>query len=139
MSKYMKHKLIGALLCLIIGMLILIYIFFGKPKEETHSYLLGFILGISMVAVYFLTLVFSSFKSKKIKYHFEMKETDERYQYIYHMAMACTFRLSIFIEAIASIVCAFLNHMQFAQEVGLLVGMQLILYLVFYSIIKIKN
>ncbi len=139
MSKYIKHKLVGALLCLGVGMIVLIYAFSDTQKEEIHSYLLGFVLGILAVAVYFLILVFSSLKSEKIKHHIEMKETDERYKYIYHMAMACTFRLSISIEAIASIACAFLNQMSLARELGLLVGMQLILYLVFYLIIKIKN
>ena len=139
MSKYMKQKLVGALLCLSVGIFLLLYVVLDTQKEEIHSYLLGFVLGIVSVAVYFLILVFSSFKSEKIKLHMELKETDERYRYIYHMAMALTFRLSISIEAVASIVCAFLNRMALAQELGFLVGMQLILYLIFYFIIKVKN
>lgn len=139
MNKHMKQKLGGVLLCFGIGIFILIYSFMSTKSEEIHSYMQGFAVGLLMVAIYFLIIIFSSLKSEKIKHRIEIKQTDERYQYIYYMAMAWTFRLSIFLEAIASIIYAFLNKMSIAQGLGLIVGIQLIIYLIFYSIIKIKN
>lgn len=139
MTKRMKHKLGGAILCLGIGIILLAYNLSCPQSKEVQEYIFGFVAGMVFVAIYFFVLIGISYKNEKIKYNMETKEKDERYQYLYHMAMAYTFRLSLFLEGVASIVCAFLNKMIYSQILGLLVGAQLIIYLVFYTMIKIKN
>lgn len=139
MAKPIKHKLIGSILCLGIGILLLVYNFTYSQSEEVHDYILGFVIGIVSVAIYYFGLAFLFSKNEKLKHDIETKRHDERYRYLYHMAMACTFRISIFLEGVASIVCAFLNQMSYAEMLGLLVGIQLIIYLIFYTLIKIKH
>ncbi len=139
MTKQMKYKLVDASLCLIIGIALLVYNFCCPQSKEVHEYILGFVVGIVSVAIYFFVLIGISYKNKKVKYNIETKAQDERYQYLYHMAMACTFRCSIFLEGLVSIVCAFLNQMTYSEVLGLLVGIQLMIYLIFYTVIKIKH
>lgn len=72
-------------------------------------------------------------KRKKI----EIELTDERNIEISTKSMAITFRINIVIQAIASIVFVFMNH-ELGLYLGLLIGIQLIIYVISNVIVSRK-
>src|SRR5574344_1523052 len=96
-----KGKKIYYIICVLVGIIAFIY---GYTQD--NSYLTGF--GIALICVACILLVKQIIISKDPKklHKQEIEEKDERNKLICTSAFAITFRLSILLEAIASIILA---------------------------------
>lgn len=140
MNKVVKRKLIGSIFCFIIGVGVMIssIIFTINLSDELHSYLLGFACGILGVGVYRLYIVLRVAKNPSKGKELENNENDERLLHISNKSMSITFRLSVIVEAILSLIYAFIN-IEIAKYLGIIVGIQLIVYVVIYFIMSKNN
>lgn len=141
MNKIVKRRLIGTIICFVVGTISLTYNIVNAEKigEELGSYLNGFSSGVMGGALYFLICTIRAIRNPKIAKNMENIEQDERLHSINNKAMAYTFRISVLIEAITSIGSAVLGHMQIAECLGFIICVQLILYVVIYYIVTYKN
>lgn len=141
MNKIVKRKLIGSILCLILGVIVFIYAIINKNNigNEIFSYLCGFTVGIVLVGVYILIISVSAIKNPNKMRIMENNENDERLIAINDKAMSISFRICILAEAIISIICSLTKHMEFAKYFGWLTGIELIIYLIIYFIYSKKN
>ena len=69
----------------------------------------------------------------------ENANNDERLKVINNSSMAISFRISIIVEAIISIICSICNKMEISKYLGFAICFQLVLYLAIYFIISKKN
>ena len=141
MNKTVKRKLIGAIICLILSILVWTYLIinYNKISGEFNAYLSGFAGGVFGVGLYTLvTSIIAIRNPAKIK-ELENKMNDERLISNNNYAMSIAFRISILTEAIISIVCAIIQQMEVAKYMGFAICFQLILYLVIYFVISKKK
>ena len=108
MNKIIKRKLVGAIICLVIGIICLIYLAVNHEKinEELLSYISGFSTGIISIGIITVIKYIRIMKNEKMSKKIENANNDERLKLINSEAMAISFRISVLMEAIASIICA---------------------------------
>lgn len=141
MNKIIKRKLIGAIICFIIGIACLIILIASshKIREELVSYISGFSSGIIIVGIITLIKYIRVMKNEKISKKLENVNNDERLKGINNESMAISLRISIIAEAIISITCAIYNKMEIAEYLGFAICFQILVYLVAYFVISKKN
>lgn len=141
MNKIIKRKLIGSVICFILGIACLIYLSVNSEmlSEELLSYMSGFSSGIIFIGIVTLIKYTRVMKNKQMSKKLENANNDERLRVINNESMAISFRISVFIEAIISIICAVYNKMEIAEYLGFAICFQIVLYLVIYFIINKKN
>lgn len=140
MNKAVKQRLFSSILCIIIGTIFFVYpiIFKENIKEELYDYMKGFASGVIGVGLYFLATCLIALNSPSKGKKLENEIKDERLNKINACAMAITFRITLLVEALVSIICAFTNNMNISQYLGIAICFQLILYLIVYLIVKRK-
>lgn len=141
MNKIVKRKLIGSIFCIIVGISCLIYSSFNYStiSEELSSYMNGFTVGIITVGILTLITVIRVMKNPNKSKELEIANNDERLKSINANAMAITFRISVIIEALISIICAVIGKMDISQGLGLIIAFQIIIFLITYYIINKNN
>ena len=141
MNKIIKRKLIGAGICLVLGIisLIILAINYKIINEELLSYLSGFSTGIIAVGIITLIKYTRVMKNERMSKKIENANNDERLKVINNESMAISFRISVLVEAVVSIICALYNKMQIAEYLGFAICFQIVVYLITYFIISKKN
>ena len=141
MNKIIKRKLIGAGICLVLGIisLIILAINYKIISEELLSYLNGFSSGIIIIGIVTLVKYTRIMKNQEMTKKIENANNDERLKVINNASMAISFRISVIIEAVISMICAAYNKMEIAECLGFAICFQLVLYLVTYFVINKKN
>lgn len=141
MNKIIKRNLIGSVICIVLGIIGFIFLFISSEKvnEEVVSYVSGFSSGIITVGIIRLIKYTRVMKNEKMSKKLENVNNDERLQVNNNESMAIAFRISIIVEAVASVICAICNKGEIADFLGIAVGFQLIVYLIAYFIINKKN
>ena len=141
MNKIIKRKLIRTIMCFALGIACLIFIAFNFEKidENLLSYLSGCSTGIITVGIITLIKYTRVMKNEKMRKELENANNDERLKINNNESMAITFRISVLLEAIISIICAIYNKMEIAEYLGFAICFQIIVYLITYFIISKKN
>ena len=141
MNKIIKRKLIRAVICFVLGIACLIFLAFNFEKidENLLSYLSGCSTGIITVGIITLIKYTRVMKNEKMRKELENANNDERLKINNNESMAITFRISVLLEAIISIICAVNNKMEIAEYLGFAICFQIIVYLITYFIISKKN
>ena len=141
MNKMIKRKLIGAIICCIIGIACLIILIANSAKfsEELEGYMSGFSSGIIIVGIAILIKYTRAMKNEKMSKKLENVNNDERLKVIINESMPISFRISVIVEALISIICAICNKMEIAEYLGFAICFQTLVYLVVYFIISKKN
>ena len=139
MNKTVKKKLIGSVLCIIIGIIFFVYPIINYVSEDLHTYMSGFAGGITGVGIYTFIIVIRALINPTKGKELENGIKDERLNKINACAMSITLKVSLIIEAIVSIVCAFTDKMIISQYIGFAICFQLILYVIVYFIVKRNN
>jgi len=141
MNKIIKRKLIGAAICIVLGIisLIILAINYKIISEELLSYLSGFSSGIIVIGIVTLIKYTRIMKNQEMTKKIENANNDERLKVINNESMAISFRISIILEAIISMICAAYNKMEIAECLGFAICFQLVLYLITYYIISKKK
>lgn len=141
MNKVVKQKLISSIICIIIGIIFFVYpiIFKGTVREELHSYMNGFASGTIGVGFYIFIICIMALMSPSKGKELENEIKDERLNKINDCAMSITFKITLIVEAIVSIINAFANNMQISEYLGFAICFQLIMYLIVYFFVKRSN
>ena len=141
MNKIIKRKLIGAAICLVLGIisLIILAINYKIISEELLSYVSGFSSAIITVGLITLIKYTRIMKNQEMTKKIENTNNDERLRIINNESMAISFRISIITEAVISMICAAYNKMEIAECLGFAICFQLVLYLITYYIISKKK
>ena len=141
MNKIIKRKLIGAAICLVLGIisLIILAINYKIISDELLSYVSGFSSAIITVGLITLIKYTRIMKNQEMIKKLENANSDERLKVINNSSMAISFRISIIVEAIISIICSICNKMEISKYLGFAICFQLVLYLATYFIISKKN
>ena len=141
MNKIIKRKLIRTIICFALGIACLIFIAFNFEKidENLLSYLSGCSTGIITVGIITLIKYTRVMKNERMRKELENANNDERLKINNNESMAITFRISVLLEAIISIICAVNNKMEIAEYLGFAICFQIIVYLITYFIISNKN
>lgn len=141
MNKIIKRKLIRTIICFALGIACLIFIAFNFEKidENLLSYLSGCSTGIITVGIITLIKYTRVMKNERMRKKLENANNDERLKINNNESMAITFRISVLLEAIISIICAVNNKMEIAEYLGFAICFQIIVYLITYFIISKKN
>ena len=141
MNKIVKRKLVGSIICFVIGIAFLIFsiINYNNISEEMLSYIRGFISGIIGVGIFTMILTIRALKNPTKGKELENEANDERLKTINDTAMAITFKISLISEAITSLICAFTGKMEIAMYLGLIILFQVVLYLITYYIVEKNN
>ena len=125
MEKKLKKKCIISVICTVIGVIIAIVPLYVKGLSEIQStYINGF--GTSFTVVCFVLFVKNvrSLKDPKTIRNREIELTDER------NSMAITFRICILLQAILSIILVTFMNSELGMYLGLLVEIQLLVYVI---------
>ena len=141
MNKIIKRKLIRTIICFALGIACLIFIAFNFEKidENLLSYLSSCSTGIITVGIITLIKYTRVMKNERMRKELENANNDERLKINNNESMAITFRISVLLEAIISIICAVNNKMEIAEYLGFAICFQIIVYLITYFIISKKN
>ena len=141
MNKIIKRKLICSIICFILGIICLIYLAvnYTNISEELLSYISGFSIGIIAVAIVTFIKYIRVIKNNQMIKILENTNNDERLKVINNESMAISFTISVNMEAIISIICAFCDKIEIAKYIVLAISFQLVLYLAIYFIISKKN
>lgn len=143
MNKVVKRKLIGSIFCIVVGIIAFVYTIIDLNitglNEETLSYMRGFAGGLFGVGIVTLCVVIKAICDSNKAKELENIRKDERLNSINAKAMAISFRISVGFEAILSIIGACISNMKMAEFFGIIVCIQVVLYLVAYFIVKRNN
>ena len=141
MNKIVKRKLIRAIVCIIIGLVFFIYPIIAPQNinDNLHSYMNGFASGIIGIGIISLFIVIRATQNPIQAKELENEVQDERLIRIANDSMALTLRITYLLEALISIICAFIDKMEISIYLGIVICFQLVLYLIVYFIMKIKN
>lgn len=141
MNKIIKRKLIGSAICLVLGIVGLIFLAVSHVKinEEVLSYLIGFGVGLIIIGIITLIRYTRIMKNEKMSKQLENANNDERLKVIINESMAIAFRISVITQVVISIVCAIYNKMEIAGYIEIAVMFETMVYLVTYFIISKKN
>jgi hypothetical protein len=129
-----KAKMIYYVICLIVGI-----ISFASGYKSDNAYLYGFGTGLIVASSILLIKQIVINKDPKKLHQQEVAENDERNKMICTASFAITFRLSILLEAIFSVILAYKSLVDLSELLGFVVCIQLIIYLITYFIISKKN
>ena len=141
MNKIIKRKLIGSVICFVIGIACLIFlaVSYEKISEELLSYLSGFSSAIITVGIITLIKYTRLMKNENLSKKLENANNDERLKVINNASMAIAFRISVIVEAVISIICAVCSKLEIAEYLGFAICFQIAVYLITYFIISKKN
>ena len=141
MNKIIKRKLIGSVICFVIGIACLIFLVvsYEKISEELLSYLSGFSSAIITVGIITLIKYTRLMKNENLSKKLENANNDERLKVINNASMAIAFRISVFVEAVISIICAVCNKLYISEYLGFAICFQIAVYFITYFIISKKN
>lgn len=138
MEKRIRIKCIVSFICSIIGIGILVVSLYLKEISQMQlGYLQGFATSFSVVSfILFIRNLISMTNAKSLKNR-EIQLTDERNIQIQTKSMAVTFRICILLHSVGSILLVFINN-ELGIYLGLLVGIELIVYVISNIIISKK-
>lgn len=141
MNKTIKRKLIGTVVCLVLGIIFCVYptINYKIFTDELHSYMSGFGGGLVGVGIYNLVICLKAIKNPVKAKEIENEMKDERVKSNSNYAMAIAFRISMFAEAIISIICAISQKIEISKYMGFAICFQLVLYIIVYCEVNKKN
>ena len=141
MNKIVKGKFIGAILCIIIGIIFFVYPIIAPQNinERLHSYMNGFASGIIGIGIVTLFIAIRAVKSPTKAQELENEAQDERLIKIANDSMAITLRITYSAEALISIICAFMNKMEISEYIAIIICFQLVIYIIVYFIVKRRN
>ena len=141
MNKIIKRKLIGSVICIVIGIVSLIFVVVNLEKinEELLSYFSGFSTAIIVIGIITLIKYTRVMKNERMSKKIENANNDERLKVINNESMAISFRISVIVEVVISIIAAIYNKMEIAEYLGFAIWFQMIVYLITYVIISKKN
>lgn len=139
MEKKLKRKCIRACICIIIGIIIIILSLKLEGLSELQkTYMSGFGEGIIPVCLILLIKNTLALRNSKTLRDREIELTDERNIEIQIKSMAVTFRICILLQAIGSMILSIFMNNELGLYLGLLVGIQLIVYVISGVIISRK-
>lgn len=101
-------------------------------SEQQNDMVLGLASGFIGAGVVRLILSIKVLKNEEYKRDLHIKNNDERNKYIATKSRSESFGYSILIEAIITIVFIFKENQHIAQTIGLLICLQLIIYVATY-------
>lgn len=141
MNKIIKRKLIGSIICFILGIMGLIFLAVSYEiiNEALLSYMSGFSSGIIVIGIITLIKYTRIMKNEQMSKKIENANNDERLKVINNAAMAISFRISVIVEAVISIICAVCNKIEIAEYLGFAICFQIVVYLITYFIISKNN
>lgn len=138
MKNKIKIKCIVCLILIVFGIAITILsLKLNGLSEIQKSYINGFGTSISVLSVVLLIKNLSSLKTNESLRKREIELTDERSIEIYTKSLAITFRICILLEALASFILVCMND-KMGINIGLLISMQLIVFIISNVIISRK-
>lgn len=138
MEKRLKRKCIMSCICIILGIIFTVLSINVKEFSELQqSYMNGFGVSLTVASVALLIKNGLSLRNPEALRKREIEITDERSQKISTTSMAITFRICILVEAFLSATLAFTDN-ELGIYLGLLVGIQLIVYCISSVIISKK-
>lgn len=138
MEKKLKRKCVVCVICILIGIsMIIMALKLNGISELQRSYMSGFGNSFTVVSLVLLIKNIIAISNPNNLRKREIELTDERNIKIATNSMAITFRICIILQAILSMVLAFMNN-ELGMYLGLLVGIQLIVYIITNVIISKK-
>ena len=141
MNKIIKRKLIGSIICFTLGIIGLIFLAIssGTISEDLFSYISGFSSGIIVVGIVTLIKYTRVMKNQEMTKKIENANNDERLKIINNESMAISFRISLIVEAVISMIAAINNKMEIAECIGFAICFKIVVYLITYFIVNKKN
>ena len=138
MKKTEKGRLIGAGICVLAGVIIFICILMNQAKisEELRSYFYGFVFGIMTVGGYYIFRAVIMMKNPNEKKRLENIDNDERIKDIVNRSLSVVLTFTVLAEAIISIICAINGNMEVSKYLGIVIGIQMIVYGISYIILS---
>lgn len=139
METKLKQKCISSFICVIAGTIIVILALCLKNLSEMQiSYLDGFgkSFAIASLALFIKNLM--SLRNAKTIRDREIELTDERNLQIEKNSMAITFKISAIIEAFLSIILVVFMNNELGMYLGLLLTVQIVIYVISNVIISKK-
>lgn len=138
MEKKIKIKCAISCICIIIGIIMIVVSVKGKGLSAMQaSYINGFGTSFSIASLAMLIRNIMAIRNAKSLRKREIELTDERNVEIYKKSMAITFRISMLIEAFVSLALVIADN-ELGIHLGLLIGMQLIIFCLTNVIISKK-
>lgn len=141
MNKMLKKKIITGSIFIIIGTLFLVCFNFvlKNLNVDVKSYINGFGSGLTGIGIFFvIKSIIGIVKPEKGK-KMENVYNDERLWSISNKSMSITFRFSMLLEAVASLICAIMNKMVFAEYLAIIIFIQTAIYIITYFILSKKS
>ncbi len=139
MEKKLKRKSIIAFICIIVGVIaIILSLKLEGLSELQRAYISGFAEGLIPVSLVLLIKNILSLKNSKTLRKREIELTDERNIEIQVKSMAITFKLCILLQAIGSAILSIFMNNELGLYLGILVEIQLIVYVISSVIISKK-
>ncbi len=137
----MKNKIISRIFYSVIMIIISIAIFTFAiiDNSQNKDYLLGLGVGFLMINIIMIVKNLQLLSSPKKLKEIEVVEKDERILKIVNDSYAMTFRITLFIEAIITMIFAILSKKDISYIIGMVLGIQLIVFFVTYVIYSKKN
>lgn len=139
MEKKLRIKCVVSFVCMVLGVIIATLPLYLKGLSEMQtSYINGF--GTSFTIISFVLFIrnIRSMKNAKTIRNREIELTDERNIEIETKSMAVTFRIAIVLQAMLSIILTVFMDNELGMYLGLLVGAQLIIYVISSVIVSKK-
>lgn len=138
MKKYLKVKCVINSILIVIGIIsIVISLKISNLGELQQGYMSGFGISITIISVMQLIKNLLSLRNSDTLRKREIELTDERFNNIYTKSMATTFKICMLAEGLLSVILVFMNN-SYGIDLGLLVGIQLIVFLICNVIISRK-
>lgn len=138
MEKKLKRKCIMSVILIIVGIIMVILALkLEGLSEMQQGYMSGFGNSIAVGSLVLLIKNLMALKSPKDIKKREIESTDERNIEITTKSMAITFRICILLQALASAIFIALDN-ELGISIGLMVGVQLIVYCISSVIISRK-
>lgn len=139
MEKRLKIKCTVSISCTIIGIIICILpLFLKELSDMQRGYLDGFGKSFAIVSFAMFIKNLTSLKNAQTIRNREIELTDERNIAIERNSMAIAFRICISLQAILSIILVFFMDNRLGMYLGLLLGIELIIFIITNVIISKK-
>lgn len=141
MKKYEKRGVVISIIVIIMGLVGLIYTALVKNSVENSDYMnstgITYLVMGSILLLYFIKLS----KNKKKSDEQENIYLDERINSNREKSFALTFKIIIWISIIADFMVTFFlrEYQEFAETLGMFVGISIFIYLIVYYFISKKN
>ena len=141
MKKNEKRGVIISIIVIIMGLIGLIYTTLVKNTVENSGYMnsagITYLVMGSILLLYFINLS----KNKKKSDEQENIYLDERINSNREKSFALTFKIIIWISIIADFIVTFFlrEYQEFAETLGMFVGISIFIYLIVYYFISKKN